>query len=318
MKIVVLEADAVGRDVSYEPLKEFGELILYDSTPDDMIADRIKDADIVIPNKCLLTKDVLKCAPDIKLICEAATGYNNIDIDYCKEQGIPVTNVSGYSTDNVAQHTFALLLHLVEKLDYYATYVEDGDYSLGASFTNVSRPYHELNGMTYGVCGMGKIGRRVADIASSFGMNVIYYSASGNTYDVPFRAVTFDELLMESDVVGIHCPLTEATDGLFDFDAFRRMKKTAILINVARGRIVVQDDLYRALEEGEIQAAGLDVYESEPLPKDSKLFNVLNRDRLIMTPHTAWGSVEARTRLIEEIRLNIKAFLAGENRSRIV
>ncbi len=318
MKIVVLEADAVGRDVSYEPLKEFGELMLYDSTPNDMIVDRIKDADIVIPNKCLLTAKVLENAPDIKLICEAATGYNNIDIDYCKENGIPVCNVSGYSTDNVAQHTFALLLHLVDRLDYYSTYVEDGDYSLGSSFTNVSRPYHELNGMTYGVCGMGKIGRRVAAIAEAFGMNVIYYSASGNTYDVPYRAATFEELLKESDVIGVHCPLTEDTKGLFDLNAFRQMKKSAILINVARGPIVVEDDLYRALEEGEIQAAGLDVFESEPLPKNSKLLNVLNRDRLIMTPHTAWGSVEARSRLIEEIRLNIRAYLDGESRSRIV
>ena len=318
MKIVVLEADAVGRDVSYESLGEFGELKLYDSTPNDMIVDRIKDADIVIPNKCLLTDKVLENAPNIKLICEAATGYNNIDIDYCKERGIPVCNVSGYFTDNVAQHTFALLLHLVDRLDYYSTYVEDGDYSLGSSFTNVSRPYHELAGMTYGVCGMGKIGRKVAAIAEAFGMNVIYYSASGNTYDVPYKAVTFEELLEESDVIGVHCPLTDATRGMFDFNAFRQMKKSAILINVARGPIVVEDDLYRALEEGEIQAAGLDVFESEPLPKSSKLFNVLNRDRLIMTPHTAWGSVEARSRLIEEIRLNIKAFLDGEERSRIV
>ncbi len=318
MKIVVLEADAVGVDVSYEPLKEFGELVLYNGTRDHEVAERIKDADIVVPNKCTLNEETLKDAAGVRLISEAATGYNNIDIEYCKSRGIAVTNVSGYSTDNVVQHTFALLLHLAERLDYYTTYVEDGDYSMGNSFTNVARPYHELSGKTYGIVGLGQIGSGVAKVAESFGMNVVYYSASGNTYDVPYRAVTFDELLSECDIISIHCPLNDKTRGIFDKTAFAKMKRSAILINVARGPVIVENDLIWALENGEIQAAGLDVFEVEPLPKASPLLKFMDRDRLIMTPHTAWGSVEARSRLIDEIKLNIESFLDGGTRSRIV
>lgn len=315
MKIVVLEADSVGRDVSWEPLGEYGEVSLYDATPQELVAERIQDADIVVPNKCILNESNLAGAKNLKMICEAATGYNNIDVDYCREHQILVSNVKAYSTDVVAQHTFALLLSLYEKLDYYTTYVEDGDYSASASFSHVARQFHELAGKCYGIIGMGNIGRKVAQIATAFGCKVIYYSPSGNTYDVPYQRVEFEDLLAWSDVISIHTPLTERTKGLMNKDAFARMKRTAMLINVARGPIVVEADLVRAIEDCEIAAAGLDVFETEPLPIQSPLRQVNNRDRLILTPHVAWGSIEARTRVVEDICKSVKAYLDGEPRS---
>lgn len=312
MKIVVLESDSVGRDVSWDSLKEFGEVVLYESTPNELIAERIVDADVVIPNKCLLNESTLKDAKNLKMICEAATGYNNVDVDYCRSRNIVVTNVKNYSTDVVAQHTFALLLSMYEKLDYYTTYVEDGYYSDSGSFSHVARTFHELAGKCYGIIGMGNIGRKVAEIATAFGCQVIYYSPRGNTYDVPYEAVSFEELLAKSDIISIHTPLTEKTKGLIDKDAFAKMKNTAMLINVARGPIVVEEDLVRAIEDCQIAAAGLDVYEQEPLPKDSKLRQILNRDRLMLTPHVAWGSNEARSRVVEEVTKSIKGYIAGE------
>lgn len=318
MKIAVLEADSVGRDVSWDGLKQYGEVALYSATPDELVAERIKDADIVIPNKAKLTADVLSEADHLRLICEAATGYNNIDTDYCREHGIPVTNVRNYSTDIVAQHTFAMLLSLYDRLDYYSTYVEDGDYSRGRAFSNVSRPFHELAGSTYGIIGLGNIGRKVAQIATAFGADVIYYSASGHDQDVPYRRVDLDTLLSESDVVSIHAPLNEKTKGLIGREEFHRMKHTAVLINVARGPVVVESELARAINDCEISAAGIDVYEVEPLPKDSPLLLVRDRDRLLLTPHVAWGSVEARKRLVQDVCLSIESFLAGGDRSRVV
>ena len=226
-----------------------------------------------------------------------------------------MTNAKGYSTQMVAQHTFAMLLSLYENMDYYTTYVEDGDYSAGASFCHLGKPFHELAGQCYGIIGMGNIGRRVAEIAVAFGANVIYYSASGNTYDVPYECVSFEELLERSDVISIHAPLNENTKGLMNEAAFSKMKRSAVLLNLGRGPIVVEKDLVRALENCEIAAAGLDVFEQEPLPIDSPLRRIMNRDCLLLTPHIAWGSVEARTRLVEDICLSIEAFLKGTPRS---
>lgn len=309
MKIVVLEADALGKDVGYECLEQFGEVVVYGTTTQEQIVERIKDADIIVPNKCVIGEDHLAFAPNVKLICEAATGYNNIDLEYCRKQGITVTNVAGYSTDIVAQHTFALLLNVLEKMDYYTTYVEDGEYSLGQSFTNIDRPFHELAGKQYGIIGLGNIGRKVAQIATAFGCKVVYYSASGHSYDVPYERLEWEEFLATSDIISVHAPLNEYTNGLLNREAFAKMKKTAIVLNLGRGPIVVEEDLKRALDMGDISAAGLDVFEQEPLPKKSPLLNVLERDRLIMTPHIGWGSVEARHRLLDIVASNIRNFL---------
>lgn len=318
MKIVVLEADSVGTDVSYEALREFGELELYNSTPNELIAERIKDADIVLANKCILDENSLKDARKVRFIAEAATGYNNIDVLYCRKNNIGLSNVSGYSTEAVAQHTMALVLTLNNKLSYYSDFVNSKEYSRQRSFCNISNVFHDLIGRTYGIIGMGNIGRRVASLAEAFGMKVIYFSASGVKQDLPYEMMDFDSFLRNADIVSIHAPLNEKTKGLINKEAFKKMKESAILINVGRGPIVVEEDLVEALNNGEIAAAGIDVYEKEPLPETSKLLLIEDKDKLLLTPHQAWGSYEARARLIEEIVLNIRAYLNGEERNRIV
>lgn len=315
MKIVVLEADAMGLGVNFDSLKQFGEVITYGKTQAEEIVERIKDADIIIPNKSILNEENLKEAKNLKLICEAATGYNNIDIEYCKKRGIPVTNVVGYSTPIVAQHTFALLLYIYEKLHTYNEYVKNGEYSESGVFTKVEPLFYELSGKKWGIIGMGNIGREVAKIATALGCEVMYYSASGNTYDVPFQRVELDELLSACDIVSVHCPLNQHTHHLLTYEKFRKMKQTAVLINVARGPVIVDADLAKALNDNLIMGAGLDVFEVEPIPKDNPLLNIKDNTKLIMTPHIGWGSLEARSRLIEDIRKSIEAFLNGNPRS---
>lgn len=314
MKIVVLEADSVGKDVSWKGLARFGELVAYGTTRDGQIAERIRDADIVIPNKCKMCEQTMRDAEQLKLICEAATGYNNIDLAYCEKRGIPVTNVRAYSTEAVVQHTFALLLQVLEQLNYYVGTVESGEYGKGESFTVMGPVFHELKGMRMGIIGLGNIGRRVAEIATAFGMEVVYYSASGRTYDVPYEAVDFPTLLSTSDVVSCHAPLNNKTKGLMNRDSFGMMKRTAIFINAGRGPIVEEEALAQALERGQIQAAALDVFETEPMPESSPLRRIKNRDKLFMTPHIAWATVEARTRLVEDVEKSIEAFLNGAPR----
>lgn len=314
MKIVVLEAGSVGKDMSWTRFEKFGEVVCYDSVPQDDVKEVIADADIIIPNKLRIDETVL-AGSKVKMVCEAATGYNNIDIEYCKREGIRVTNVSGYSTDSVAQHTVALLLTIYEKLTYYNRYVKSGDYTKSGKFGHVENYFHEVAGKTWGIVGLGAIGRKVAQLAEAFGAKVIYYSASGNVYDVTYEAVDFDTLLAQSDIISIHCPLTEQTNGLFDDNAFDKMKNSAVLVNVARGPVVSDVALAKALREEKIMAAGLDVYEVEPIPEGNPLLEIIDDDRLFMTPHIGWGTEEARTRLLGELELNIQAFLDGTSRN---
>lgn len=315
MKIVVLEADAMGPGVNFDSLKRFGEVITYGKTQAEEITERIQDADVIIPNKSILNEENLKNAKNLKLICEAATGYNNIDIAYCTKRGIPVTNVVGYSTPIVAQHTFALLLYVYEKLPFYHEYVKSGAYSESGVFTKVDPTFYELSGKRWGIIGMGNIGREVSNIATAFGCNVVYYSASGATYDVPYRRLDLEELLEASDIISIHCPLNQYTHHLLGYEQFKKMKPTAVLINVARGPVVVDSDLARALNENLIMAAGLDVFEVEPIKKENPLLDVKDKTKLVMTPHIGWGSLEARHRLIEDIAKSIEAYLSGCPRS---
>lgn len=314
MKIVVLEAASIGRDVSWDGLKKFGELVVHQNLEQDMVKDAIKDADIIVPNKLIIDRRVLD-GSSVKMVCEAATGYNNVDVDYCKQEGIRVTNVSGYSTESVAQHTLALLLCVYEHLDYYCRYVESGEYTRSKKFSHVERPFHEIAGKTWGVVGLGAIGKQTARLARVFGADVIYYSASGNSYDVPYQRVDFDELLEKSDIISVHCPLNEKTEGLFQADAFKKMKNSAVLINVARGPVIDNGALAEALKNNEIAAAGLDVFEEEPIADANPLNEIKDRDRLIMTPHIGWGTIEARTRLLREVELNIEAFLNHKERN---
>lgn len=315
MKIVILERNSVGTDVSVEPLSAYGEVTVYGNSAANEVAERVKDAEIIIANKSPLNRDTLKDASKVKLICEFATGYDNVDLTYCNERGIKVANVANYSTDAVAQHTFALCLYVLNKLSHYDNYVKSGAYGAQNFFSNFDLPFTELAGKTWGIVGMGHIGKKVAEIASAFGCNVIFYSPTGNSTCVKYQKVDFDSLLKESDVLSLHCPLSDLTRNLIDLDALKKMKRTAILINVARGPVVNDADLYTALTEHYIAAAGLDVTSTEPMQSSNPLSTFKDSNRLIITPHMAWASTEARNRCVSEACKNIEAFLRGEERN---
>ena len=316
MNIVVLERNSVGTDISVDCLERLGNVTYYENTVSaSEAAGRIQDADIVVVNKAPMNEEALKGAARVKLICEFATGYDNCDLDYCTRKGIRVANVVDYSTAMVAQHTFALALALVGKLPYYDQYVKSGAYSAQSRFANFDIPFYELDGKTWGIAGMGNIGRRVAKIALAFGCRVIFHSITGNSACREYERVDRERLFAESDFLSLHCPLSDLSRNFIDKRALSQMKRTAVLINVARGGVVNNRDLYEALEAGEIKAAGLDVVEKEPLSPENPLSQIKDSNRLIITPHLAWASVEARIRCVEEVYENIKAFLNGEERN---
>ena len=315
MRIVILERNSVGTDVSVDSISKYGEITVYRNTTAEDVAERVKEADIIIANKAPLNETTLKNAQKVKLICEFATGYDNVDLAYCKSRGIKVANVVNYSTDAVAQHTFALCLYILEKLHHYDAYVKSGEYASQDRFSNFDIPYTELAGKTWGIVGMGNIGRKVAEIAKAFGCHVIFYSVTGKSRCTEYEQVNFDTLLQESDVLSLHCPLSDITRNLINLDALKKMKKTAILINVARGPVINDEDLYTALTENYILGAGLDVTGTEPMKNSNPLSKIKDSNRLIITPHMAWASIEARERCVSETCKNIEAFLKGENRN---
>lgn len=315
-KIVILDGKTLGQ-VDLAKLKEFGTLDYYETTKPEEVKERIKDANIILTNKVVLNGDNLSVATDLELICETATGFNNIDVVYAKEKGIAVTNVAGYSTTTVVQHTFATALALMEKIGYYDNYVKSGEYTKSGLFTSLHKPFNELDGKTWGIVGLGNIGRRVAKVVDAFGAKVVYFSTSGRNATDDYTRVSFDELLETCDVISIHAPLNENTEGLFNYEAFTKMKKNSILVNMGRGPIVVEADLARALNEECIAGAALDVFAFEPLKEDNPLLKINELDRLILTPHIAWASIEARERLFDGIIANIKAFYNGEIRNRV-
>lgn len=315
-KIVVLDAITLG-NVDFDKLKEFGEVILYDKTKVEDVEERIKDASIILTNKVVLNKDNLKDAEKLEIICETATGFNNIDVEYAKSKNIAVTNVAGYSTPTVAQHTFATLLHLYDKIGYYDEFVKSGEYSKSGMFTNLDRPFNDIEGKTWGIIGLGNIGKKVAKIAEAFGAKVVYYSTSGKNNNSEYKRVELDELLSESDIISIHSPLNKNTKGLFNYDNLKKMKKTSVLINMGRGPIVVEEDLAKAIDENIISGAALDVFSVEPMPENSPLLKIKNKEKIVMTPHIAWASIEARERLFNDLIENIKAFYKGEMRNRV-
>ena len=315
MKLVVLERNSVGTDVDVSCYEKFGEVQYYPNTVAENTAERVKDADIIISNKAPMNESTLKDAPNVKLICLFATGYDCVDLAYCKRRGIKVANVVNYSTAAVVQHTLLLALALEEKLAFYDEYVKSGTYAAQDRFSNFDKTFGELEGKTWGIVGMGNIGRRVAGVAQTLGCRVIFYSASGKSSCAEYEKVGFDELLAQSDILSLHCPLSDLTRGLFNQEAFAKMKNSAILINVARGPVVETQALYDALTAGQIAAAGLDVLEKEPISQDNPLAKIKDSTKLIITPHMAWASKEARTRLVEEVMKNIQAFLDGEERN---
>lgn len=315
MKLVVLERNSVGTDIDLGCLEKFGEVVCYPNTVADNTAERVQDADIVVVNKTPMNESTLKNAPNVKLICLFATGFDNVDLAYCKSRGIKVANVVNYCTAAVAQHTLLLAMALSEKLAFYDDYVKSGTYGAQDRFSNFDKPFNELEGKTWGIVGMGGIGHKVAGLATAFGCKVIFYSASGKSTCTEYERVEFDRLLQESDILSLHCPLSDRTRGLINREAFSRMKSSAILVNVARGPVVDTQALYEALTEGKIAAAGLDVLEKEPISKDNPLNEIKDSTKLIITPHMSWASTESRERLVAEVAKNIEAFLDGEERN---
>ncbi|WP_194190777.1 D-2-hydroxyacid dehydrogenase [Clostridium chrysemydis] len=316
-RIVILDGKTLG-DLDFKLLEEFGEVTYYDLTKPDEVSERIKDSNIVITNKVVLNEDNMKNAKNLEIIAEAATGFNNIDIEYAKSKNIAVANVAGYSTDTVVQHTFATVLHLYDKIAYYDNYVKSLEYSKSGVFTSLDRPFYDLKGKTWGIIGLGAIGRGVAKVAEAFGVNVIYYSTSGKNNNSEYKRVDFDELLKESDIISIHAPLNEKTNGLMNYKNMKKMKDSAILVNMGRGPIVVEEDLRKAIDENLIGGACLDVFSIEPLREDSELLKIKNKEKVVFTPHIAWASIDARERLFNGILDNLRAFYKGEKLNRIV
>lgn len=308
MKIVFLDAKTIGEDIDLSSFDALGEVVKYPFSTAEEAQERTKDADVIVLNKVEINERSIGEAERLKLVCVTATGTNNLDKGYLAERGIEWRNVAGYSTESVAQHTFALLFYLLEKMRYYDEYVKTEKYVGDVTFTHFANVFHELAGMTWGIVGLGNIGRRVAEIARCFGCNVIYYSTSGKNQNAEYQRVEFEELLSKSDIVSVHAPLDENTRNLFDKSAFDQMKESAIFINVGRGPIVVEQDLADALNEGKIAAAGLDVLSVEPMSEQNPLRSIKDSNRLIITPHIAWASIEARTRLMKTISGQIREF----------
>ena len=307
LKIVFLDAQTLGSDISLAPVASLGEYVSYPSTRPEDVFDRIAGFDVVITNKVWMGKEQIDSSPALKLICVAATGTNNVDTAYAAAKGIPVRNAVDYSTESVTQVTWMHILNLVGKARYFDDYVKDGSYSASGCFTNAAVPFFELRGKTFGTVGLGHIGSRVAAVAEAFGMKVLYYPTSGKPHSDRYEADTdLDSFLSRCDVVSVHCPLNERTNGLIGYDALARMKRDAIIVNMGRGGIVVEADLARALDEGLLAGAATDVFTKEPIPADHPYLQMQHPERLLLTPHIGWASREARICLVEKIAENIR------------
>ena len=309
MNIVFIETDTLGEGLDLERFQKLGNVTYHKYLPYDDLADYLADADIILTNKAPMNAETLAKADHAKLICVTATGTNILDKDYLADRGIQWRNVAGYSTDSVAQHTFAVLFYLLEKLPYYDRYVKSGEYEKAPIFTHLAEPYEQICEQTWGIIGLGAIGRKVADIAKAFGARVIYYSASGAAPQEGYDQVDFDTLLAESDILSIHAPLDANTQGLMNREAFKKMKSTAILLNMARGPIIVEQDLADALKAGDIAAAGLDVLCTEPALSDNPLLSIKDSRKLVITPHIAWSADAARKLLMDTVYEQIQAFI---------
>ena len=308
MKIVFLDEYSVcGRDLS--SIKRFGDYTGYDTTSPDQVLERCADAEVVISNKVVLDAAIIASLPKLRLICVAATGMNNIDLNAAAEHGVEVRNAVGYSTYSVAETTICSALSLLREVTYYDNYFKSGEYAKSERIFNFDHPTAQLRGKRWGIIGMGNIGREVARLAEAFGCEVVYHSTSGVERDEAYNKLSLNDLLNSSDVISIHCPLNERTQNLIDAEELAMMKKSAILINVARGGIVNEAALAEALNNGNLRGAALDVFTTEPL-RESPLYNLQDPYRLLASPHNAWSSVEAIDRLIACIAGNIQEYTA--------
>ena len=308
--LVFLDAKTVGRDLDLMKFNNLANVKIYDFSDPNEVPERISDADIVVVNKVPMNESTLANSSKLKLICVTATGVDNLDREYLDKRGIEWRNVAGYSTECVAQHTFSLFFYLWEHLSYYDGYVKNGGYVGDKSFSHFEKIFHEIYGKKWGVIGLGAIGRRVSEIARCFGFEVQYYSTSGKNHSNDVKEVDLNTLLFSSDVVSVHCPLSEKTRNLINSDTLKKMKKEAILLNLARGPVVDEEALTDALNDGTIAAAGLDVLSKEPMSADNPLFAIKDSDKLLITPHIGWAAKETRIRLMDTIYGQIEDFLA--------
>jgi len=308
MKIVFLDAKTMGNDVNLEAFKKFGEFITYGTTSKAQTVEHISNAQVVLTNKVVIDSEIMDKCPQLRLICITATGMNNVDLEYAKKKGIEVKNAAGYSTTSVTQTTFTLALYLLAQTKFYDTFVNSGEWSKSDLFTNVERPYNEIKGKKWGIIGFGTIGKNVAKIADAFGANISYYSTSGTNNDNSYTRMELHEMLSKCDIVSIHAPLNEKTNGLIKKEQLNLMKKGAILLNLGRGGIVDEADLAEAIDNNSI-LAGLDVTTTEPIEENNPLLYVKQKDNLVITPHIAWASYEARVELMKIVADNIKSFI---------
>ena len=315
MKIVFLDASTLGADIDLSIYERFGELTVFGSTTEGQFAQHVGDSDVIITNKLKVGRHNLPACKNVKLICVTATGFDNIDVEFCREHGIAVTNVVGYSTQNVAQLTVAMVLSLICHLKEYDRSVSDGSYTRGGVANILTPVYHEICGKTWGIVGYGNIGKQVGVVAKALGCKILVYKRTPVEGE---ECVDIDTLCRESDIISVHTPLNDGTRGLISRERIAEMKKDAILINVARGAVCDEEAIADAILEGRLSGAGIDVYSKEPFGEDHPCARIAGRDNVILTPHMAWGSYEARVRCCEEIALNIESYIKGEKRNRIV
>lgn len=307
MKLVCLDAKTLGLDIDLNLFQKYGEFIAYDYTSNDETIEKLKDVDIVITNKVLITDEVMAKTP-IKLVCLTATGMNNVDLEAAKRRGVVVKNVANYSTNSVAQLTFAGLLYMVNKMKYYDNYVKEGKWAKSEIFTNLNEIITEISGKKFGIIGLGDIGKKVAQIAEAFGSNVCYYSTSGKNNNSYFKQVSFEELLTTCDIISIHAPLNDKTKNLIKATELAKLKENAIIMNFGRGGIINEADLAKAIDNSNLRAV-IDVLEDEPMKKDHPFLKITKKENILITPHIAWGSEEARKILIDKVCQNIENFI---------
>lgn len=314
MKIVILDAETLGADLSLEPLRAIGEVVAYPSTKREELAERVADCDILVQNKVKIDETVFSAAPRLRLVCEAATGYDNIDLAAARAHGVAVCNVPGYSTPSVVQLTLAMVLSLATNLPAFADSVASGSYTAGGRANILTPVYHELAGKTWGIVGYGSIGRGVAEVARALGCRVV---VNKRTPCEDAECISLDELCRISDIITLHTPLSQETRGLIDRRRIGLMKRDVILINVARGAVTDEAALAEALTEGRIGALGVDVFSEEPFSESHPFYAIRKHPNVCLTPHMAWGSFEARTRCLETIAENARVFLSGGRQNRI-
>ena len=311
MKIVILDRATLGFDVDMSIFDSLGEVISYDITLENETISRVNDADIIITNKVLVTKEIMNEASNLKLICISATGTNNVDLEYAKQKKISVKNVAGYSSSSVVQLAFSMIFHFIQKLSYYKKYVDEQNWQKSQIFTHIDKPFFELDGKKVGIIGLGDIGSNLARKVKAFDCEVVYYSTSGENSNNEYKRVELDELLSICDIISIHCPLNENTKNLLNYENMKNIKDGAILLNLGRGGIINEADLAKIIDEKEIYC-GIDVVFVEPILESNPLLRVKNKQRLLLTPHIGWASIEARTKLVSMVAKNIEEFISQE------